>query len=159
MSKTVHETPDFLVVASDPPHVCRTDGGHLVIRPKDPVVHRWEFDIRRATALMRLSMLVGEAMLTALNERGIPVERLNFQDNGNWGIGTPNGPRFHLHLYGRARGSVNQVHGEALYFPRKEMGFWKNYEPLNEEDIRAIQSHMERLEKEERYQLRHWRLD
>ncbi len=103
-------------------------------------------------------MLLGEAMLTALNERGIPVERLNFQDNGNWGIGSPQGPSFHMHLYGRARGSVNQVHGDALHFPAKETGFWKDYEPLNEEDVRAIQGHIERLEKEDRYQLVKWDL-
>ena len=155
----VWETEDFYLVSAEPPHVSRTDGGHLVIHPKEEVVHRWEFEPKRAVALMGLSMLAGEAMLRGLNERGIPVERLNFQDNGNWGIGTEKGPRFHLHLYGRARGSVNQVHGEALLFPPKATGFWKNYEPLKAEDVEAIRRHMKRLEEEPRYQARSWTLE
>jgi len=152
----VFETPDFTLTASNPPHVSRTDGGHMVIRPKEPVVHRWEFDIRRAKELMRLTMLAGEAMLNALNEQGIPVERLNFQDNGNWAIGSDHGPRFHLHLYGRSRDSVGQVHGEALSFPAKATGWWKDNEPLSEQDIVCIRSWIQRLEGEERYRPENW---
>ncbi len=153
-----YETHDFRVKASDHPHVSRTDGGHIIIHPKQGVVHRWQFDIPRATALMRLSMLVGEAMLVGLNERGIPVERLNYQDNGNWGIGTQSGPLFHLHIFGRAKNSINQVHGEALRIPARETEFWKHNEALNEEDIQAIVNHIHRLEKADRYQLERWNL-
>lgn len=152
-----YETPDFYVKANNPPHVSRNDGGHLVIHPKEAVVHRWDFDPRRATALMRLSMLVGEAMLKGMIERGVPVERLNFQDNGNWGIGSDKGPRFHLHLYGRSRKSRNQVHGEALVLPLRNSDYWKSFEAINDGDIQVILAHIRRLEKEDRYLLENWK--
>ena len=113
----IYETTYFTVEACSKPHVSRTDGGHIIIFPKEPVGSRWDLDQLQAKALMRLSMMTGEAMQTALNEQGIPVERINFMDCGNWAIGTRRGPRLHLHLYGRARDSAHQVHGEALHFP------------------------------------------
>lgn len=155
----IYETSHFILYSNDMPHVSRDDGGHLTIYPRQAVVHRWDLDVPRAQALMRLSMLSGEAMITALNEHGIPVERINFQDNGNWGIATPDGPKFHLHLYGRARGSRLQTHGEALRFPNRDE-FYKlpPLEPLNEEDCSAIRSRMEKLATEPRYALRGWHL-
>lgn len=152
----IYETSLFLVEAAEHPHVCRTDGGHAVIYPTSPVVNRWDFEPERAKALMRLSMMAGEAMTAALNDRGIAVERINFQDNGNWGIGTPGGPHFHLHLYGRARGSVHQTHGEALYFPHKALRFWDALEPLNDDDCLAIRNQLERLGRQERYRPERW---
>jgi len=41
---------------------------------------------------MKLTMMVGEAMATALNRRGIDIGRINYQDNGNWGVFGPEGP-------------------------------------------------------------------
>ena len=152
----IYETDDFIVAACSEPHVSRTDGGHIVIYPKDPVVNRWDLDPPRAAALMRLSMMTGEAMVAALNERGIPVERINFQDNGNWGIGTPEGPKFHLHLYGRARNSIHQTHGEALRIPHKNTEFWKELDVLDEEDRSLIGQHIERFAREERYSHKTW---
>lgn len=155
----IYETTCFTVEACSKPHVSRTDGGHIIIFPKEPVVSRWNLSQSRAKALMRLSMMAGEAMQTALNERGIPVERINFQDNGNWAIGTERGPRLHLHLYGRARNSVHQIHGEALRFPHKHSRFWEGLEPLNEGDCLLIRDHLERLAEEERYRLQTWELE
>jgi len=106
-----YETKNFIVEAPEKCHVSRTDGGHLIIRPKKDVKERWELSPKKAIELMRLSMMVGEAMITGLNKRGIPVERLNFQDNGNWRIGTKKHPHAHLHLYGRARNSKHQKRG------------------------------------------------
>jgi len=155
----LYETAHFVIKSEPKPHVSRKDGGHLVIFPREPVVHRWNSDVERATALVRLSMLAGEAMLAALNERDVPVERINFQDNGNWAIGTSGGPKFHLHLYGRARGSQHQVHGEALSFPfRDDFAKQAPLEPLNEGDREAISSRIEKLACEERYRLSAWNL-
>jgi len=156
----IYQSFHFNVLTSSHPHVSRQDGGHLVIRPKKPVCHRWDFDIPRAKALMRISMLVGEAMVLALNARGIFVERINFQDNGNWGIDTKHGPTFHMHLYGRARGSIEQTHGEALVFPlRQEFSLQPPRDPLSEDDRSVIYSHIDQLAKDERYQLKCWQLD
>jgi diadenosine tetraphosphate (Ap4A) HIT family hydrolase len=155
----IYETTYFTVEACSMPHVSRTDGGHIIIFPKEPVRSRWDLDQLQAKALMRLSMMTGEAMQTALNEQGIPVERINFMDCGNWAIGTEKGPRLHLHLYGRARDSVHQVRGEALHFPYKETRFWEALEPLNEGDRNLIKRHLERLAQEDQYRLETWGLD
>jgi diadenosine tetraphosphate (Ap4A) HIT family hydrolase len=155
---SIYETENFIVAACSQPHVSRTDGGHMVIFPREPVVNRWELDPSRAQALMRLSMVAGEAMTAALNEKGITVERINFQDNGNWGIGTREGPQFHLHLYGRARNSQHQTHGEALHFPHKKTQFWKGLDVLNDGDRNLIRQHIERLVLKERYSFRTWGL-
>lgn len=156
----IYETFHFTVITSSKPHVSRTDGGHLVIRPKTPVCNRWDFDIPRAKALMRLSMLAGEAMLRALNRQGIAVERINLQDNGNWGINTTSGPTFHLHLYGRARGSIKQIHGEALVLPlRKEFPGQPPMEALTETDRLELSREMHALAIEERYRLAAWQLE
>jgi len=37
-----HQTENFTVNAAERPHVSRTDGGHIVIRPKEQVVSRWD---------------------------------------------------------------------------------------------------------------------
>lgn len=155
----IYETDHFIVQSSVPPHVSRRDGGHMIIVPKVPVKHRWEFDPARAKALMRISMMAGEAMLQGLNERAIPVERLNFQDNGNWAIGTAKGPSFHLHLYGRASDSISQTHGEALRFPPKSTRFYDHLEPLNEDDEKTIKKHLDQLAREERYSLSVWGIE
>jgi diadenosine tetraphosphate (Ap4A) HIT family hydrolase len=159
-----YETVYFCVEKGN--HICRTDGGHIIVHPRPSVVNRWELEIPHAKALIRISMLLGEAMMLGLKERGIAIERINFQDNGNWSIDMPNsprpyGPHFHLHLYGRARGSKYQKHGEALYFPDRDSDFWKNnpLEPLNADDLQAILNHIHRLSAEERYQLSSWGLE
>ena len=78
--------------------------------------------------------------------------------DGNWAIGTEQGPRLHLHLYGRACNSRNQLHGEALYFPPKATQFWRELEALTEADQSLIKSHLEKLALEERYRLEAWGL-
>ena len=153
-----YETENFTLNASERPHVCRTDGGHVIIFPKIPVVSRWDLEPKRAIELMRLSMVLGEAMTTALNPRGIPVERMNIQDNGNWAVGTERGPRFHLHFYGRARDSVHQKRSEALYFPDQVTRFWEELEPLNGDDVAAISDEVNTIYKRQEYTDQVWGL-
>lgn len=146
------ETKNFTVEARDKPHVCRTDGGHIVIRPKKPVCHRWEFDSKRAAEVMLLSMVVGEAMLKGLNNRTISVERINFQDNGNWALGEGKRPKFHLHLYGRSKDSVHQKRGEALVIPERRTKFYEKLEPLNDADIKEMLKQIKRICRKKKYQ-------
>jgi len=146
------ETKNFTVEAKDQPHVCRTDGGHIVIRPKKSVCHRWEFDTKKASEVMLLSMIVGQAMLNGLNKRGIPVERINFQDNGNWAIGEGKRPKFHLHLYGRSRDSAHQKRGEALAFPERKTKFYEKLESLQGGDIEEIMRQIKRISRKKKYQ-------
>ncbi len=121
-----YETKNFIVEAHDNPHITRTDGGHIKITPKKPVENRWQLKPREATELMKLSMLIGEAMKKALNKRGIPVERINFQENGNWPFKQNKTLPLHLHLYGRAK--ILNIKKEAKHYisPQKVQNITKN---------------------------------
>src|SRR5262245_25719669 len=98
----IFKTNNFLVEAADKPHVARADGGHIKITPIEKIEDRSQLTPKQATELMRLTMIVGEAMMAALNKRGVEIGRINYQDNGNWW------PYMHIHLYGRAKTSKNQ---------------------------------------------------
>ncbi|HII72448.1 TPA: hypothetical protein HA265_06860 [Candidatus Woesearchaeota archaeon] len=154
----IYETKNFIVESPDHPHVSRADGGHLIIRPKVEVENRWDLDARKATELMRLSLILGEAMVSGLNRQGIPVERLNFQDNGNWAIGTKKKAHMHLHIYGRAKNSKGQKRGEALYFPDKNTKFFLKLKPLKQGDVDAILKELKRIERKKKYDLKVWGL-
>ena len=141
----IYEAKNFVVEAVDQPHVTRTDGGHLVIRPKTRIRDRTELSPALAIELMRLSMVVGEAFATAMKVRGVDIGRINYQDNGNWGVFKPEGPFFHLHLYGRAKSAKIQKYGDALHMPQPSTGFYKDCEPLNASDIQAIRDKIEKI--------------
>ena len=138
------------------PHITRNDGGHLIICPINTIVDRTQLTPRNAIELMRLTVLIGEAMTIGLNNRGIDVGRINYQDNGNWSVLKPEGPSLHIHLYGRAKNAKIQKWGEACYFPHPETGFYDRNEPLNVEDILEIQKQIEILSKQDKYQTSLW---
>jgi diadenosine tetraphosphate (Ap4A) HIT family hydrolase len=142
----IYETPNFTVIAPEKPHIDRADGGHIIINPKVTVEDRTKLSADLAKELMKLSMVVGEAMHTVLNQRGVDIGRLNYQDNGNWR------PELHLHLYGRAKSAKIQPYGQALHFPKPEKGHYEGLEPLNAGDIDAIRAEIERLLGTEKYQ-------
>lgn len=107
---------------------------------------------------MFLTMLIGKAMQIGLNKRGIDVGRINYQDNGNWGVFKPEGPYLHVHLYGRAKSAKIQKYGESCSFPFRETGFYDNFNPLDSEDITTIKDEIEKLLKSEKYSLTNWDL-
>lgn len=154
----IYQTNNFIVEAVEKPLVTRTDGGHIAISPKVRVVDRTQLPPQMAIEMIRLTMLIGEAMTTGMNNRGIDIGRINYQDNGNWGVFLPEGPHMHIHLYGRAKSATIQKYGEACSFPFRETGFYDRFEPLNDGDIREIQSQIEILLKKEKYQLSQWGL-
>jgi diadenosine tetraphosphate (Ap4A) HIT family hydrolase len=154
----VYQSKNFIVDAMDAPMITRLDGGHLIINPKVRISDRTKLAPSLAIEFIRLSMIVGEAMQTALNNRGIDVGRINYQDNGNWAVFTPQGPHFHLHLYGRAKSAKIQKYGEACHLPLPHTGFYEGLEPLNAGDIQAIREEIEKLEASEKYALRQWHL-
>lgn len=154
----IYETKNFTVEAADEPHITRADGGHIVICPKERVVDRTQLTPKQAIELMRLTMIVGEAMATALNKRGIDIGRLNYQDNGNWGVFEPEGPHLHIHLYRRAKSAKIQKYGESLKFLPRETRFYDNCEPLNKEDVAAIQEQIKLILKKSKYNDTAWML-
>jgi diadenosine tetraphosphate (Ap4A) HIT family hydrolase len=142
----IYETNNFEIVAPDKPHIDRFDGGHIVINPKVTVKDRTKLTMALGRELMRLSMVAGEAMSTALTQRGIDIGRINYQENGNWI------EELHWHLYGRAKSAKLQPYGQALHFPKPEKEFYEGLEPLNAGDIEAIGAEIERLLQTEKYQ-------
>lgn len=141
----IHESDNFIVKVPDHPHIDRADGGHLVIDPKVTVEDRTKLSPVQAKELMMLTMIFGEAMTTALKQRGIDIGRINYQDNGNWRH------ELHIHLYGRATSAKKQLYGQALHFPKPAKGYYEGLEPLNADDIQEIQKEADRLLKSEKY--------
>lgn len=154
----IFETNNFIVEAVDHPLVTRLDGGHISISPKVRVKDRTLLSPRLAIELMRLTMLTGEAMTKGLTIRGIDIGRINYQDNGNWGVFLPEGPFLHVHLYGRAKSAAIQKYGEACTFPFRETGFYDAFEPLNSNDIIEIQDQIAALSDSPKYKLSAWGL-
>ena len=145
------ETETFIVETPDKPHVSRADGGHIKIKPKTRYVDRQELSPKQAIELTRLTMVVGEAMRTVLNKKGIDIGRINYQDNGNWSVFKPKGPYLHVHLYGRSKNASIQKYGDALEFPHRETGFYDGNEPLTEDDVAEIRVEIESLLNQDKY--------
>jgi hypothetical protein len=93
MNPCVYEDRYFQIVAPALPLNCREDGGHLVIAKKEPVTDRSDLTWQEAIASMRISMAAGRAMYDVLG-----IERMNYEDFGNWGIDDPGGAKTHRHF-------------------------------------------------------------
>lgn len=155
----IYETEHFYVLSPNPPHIPRADGGHLCINGKTDVESRTDLSPKLATEVMRLTMLIGEAMQRGMKNRGVDIGRINYQDNGNWAFQNGgNKSVFHIHLYGRTRDAKTQTWGEALVFPNKATGFYDAFEPFNDGDLQEIQAQISRLEQEEKYKPENWNL-
>jgi diadenosine tetraphosphate (Ap4A) HIT family hydrolase len=145
---TVYESVHFSIIVPERPHVTRGDGGHLVINPKVPVEDRTVLAPEQAIELMKLTMVAGEAMKTVLTCRGIPIGRINYQDNGNWRH------ELHIHLYGRSRNATIQPWGTFLQLPPTRDEFsarMGRLEPLNADDVQDLVAEIERLLATEKY--------
>lgn len=159
MNKEIYSTKNFIVFAKQLlPHISREEGGHIFIDPKIPVGDRTQLSPSLAIELMRLTMVVGEAMVSGLARRGIEIGRINYQDNGNWDVFKPEGPRMHVHLYGRAKTATIQKYGEATHFPMPSTGFYDTFQPLDDGDIQEIKLDIEKLFLTEKYQDADWHL-
>lgn len=155
----IYETENFIVEAVEQPHITRSDGGHIKIYPKVRKVDRTELNPNEAIEVMRLTMIVGEAMSEVMNNRGVDIGRINYQDNGNWSVFKPEGAYFHIHLYGRAKSANIQKYGDATHFPQRETGFYDGYEPLNDEDNAEIKNKIEEIFKQEKYRDSNWKIN
>jgi len=154
----IYETNNFIVEAVDKPHITREEGGHIKIVPKTKVVNRQQLKPKEAIELMRLTIVVGEAITIAMKKRGIDIGRINYQDNGNWSVFSPEGPYLHIHIYGRAKDAKIQKYGEAISLPKRETGFYENFKPLNEEDIKEIRKNIILILKKPKYKDSNWKL-
>lgn len=156
--RLIYETENFNVIPFEKPFVSRTEGGHIKIFTKTGVENRVKLNPKEAIELMRLTMLIGEAMEIAMNNRGIPVVKINYQDMGNWAFKKGERPILHVHIFGRAINATKQIFPESVYLPARESGFYDEFEPLNDEDIKEIQAQIKILESTEKYNINNWKI-
>lgn len=156
----IYESKNFVVQSAEAPLVDRNDGGHITIDPKEKMVDRQQLTPAQATELMRLTIVAGQAMTTAMNKNGVDIGRINYQDNGNWSVLKPSGAFLHIHLYGRAKSAVAQKYGQTLHFPHREEfpELYQSLKPLNAKDVGDIQAEMLRLFAKEKYSDEAWKI-
>lgn len=154
----IYETENFVVESYETPHVDRNDGGNIRILPKVPVSDRTKLSPQHAIELMRLTMVVGEAMEKGLKKRELDIVKINYQDMGNWAFKTGKNPVLHIHVYGRTRDAKYQIFPEAVQLPDRSTGFYNNFKPLGEGDVKEIRNEIERIFQEEKYQDKNWHL-
>ncbi len=143
----IYETEHFILESHEKPEIDRLEGAHVKISPKKVVRDRTELTPNQAIELMRFTIIAGEAMKSAMNEIGVTIGRINYQDNGNWK------PQLHIHLYCRAENAIMQKYGEPITPGHKEA-----YMPLDKQDILRIQKHLNRLFQLERFSNSAWKL-
>ncbi len=130
----IFESKSFIVESHPRPEVDRLDGGHIVINPKITIEDRQLLTPDQAKELMRLTILVGEALKRYYKSIGLELHRVNYQDNGNWRS------EQHYHLYGRAKTAKYQKAGDPIISGHKD-----EYQILNDEDIAGLQKEIKQL--------------
>ncbi len=147
MSNVVYEDKYFIVGAPDSPLNDREDGGHLIMGKKEKVFDRSDMTLEEAIDFMRVSMIVGKAMYRVLG-----VERMNYEDLANWGLDDPDGPKTHLHFFGRARRQIHQVRGQHIaLLPKGHPIYEGHLKPLTAEEIMRLRTEIDAISKEEKY--------
>jgi diadenosine tetraphosphate (Ap4A) HIT family hydrolase len=152
IKNVIFETNNFIVDAPEHPFIDRLEGGHIRISPKIKVTDRTQLSSKLAKEYMKLSMVLGGAMKKGLQKRGIDIGIINYQDMGNWAVFDQEGPTMHMHLFGRATTATQQKYGEAVNLPKKSTGFYDGFQPLDEDDIKAIREEVEILMQNDKYQ-------
>jgi hypothetical protein len=52
----IFESEHFQIITPERPHVCRRDGGHLIVNPKVPIEDRTRLSREKAIELMKFIM-------------------------------------------------------------------------------------------------------
>lgn len=147
MDACVYEDEYFKVIVPKVPLNCRADGGHLILLKKDPVFDRSDLSCEEAIDFVRISMAVGRAMYDVLG-----VERMNYEDLGNWGLDDPGGPKMHLHFFGRAKEQTHQVRGQHMFlFPKDHPIYRGHLQPLSDNEVDALRRKIESVLSEAKY--------
>jgi diadenosine tetraphosphate (Ap4A) HIT family hydrolase len=144
---TIYEDEYFVVFSPRLPLNCREDGGHLILIKKEPVRDRSDLSWQQAIDFMRISMAVGKAMYEVLG-----IERMNYEDLGNWGLDDPGGPKMHLHFFGRARQQTHQIRGHHMFLYPKEHPIYQGHlKPFTAEEIEALRTKVAEILMEDKY--------
>lgn len=144
---TVYEDKYFAVINPRTPLNCADDGGHLILIKKEKVTDRSDMTIQEAVDFMRISMAVGKAMYDVLG-----IERMNYEDLGNWGIDEPGGAKMHLHFMGRAHEQTHQIRGHHIaLFPQGHKIYDGHLKRLTEKQIISLKNKVNEILKEPKY--------
>jgi diadenosine tetraphosphate (Ap4A) HIT family hydrolase len=147
MEGCVYDDEYFTVISPKHPLNCRDDGGHLILIKKEKVTDRSDMTYREAVDFVRISMAVGKAMYEVLG-----IERMNYEDLGNWGVDDAGGAKMHLHFFGRAREQTHQIRGHHMFlYPKGHNIYDGHLKPLTEEDLRQLRSRIEEILTEPKY--------
>jgi diadenosine tetraphosphate (Ap4A) HIT family hydrolase len=130
----IYETDNFIVETPKKPEIDRLEWGHIKISAKSDITDRTKLKPKQAIELMRLTIISGEAIKTAMKKIWINIWRINYQENGN------RTPHLHIHLYCRATDAKVQKYGEPIIPWHK-----KGYQPLDTDDIKSIKKEINRL--------------
>jgi diadenosine tetraphosphate (Ap4A) HIT family hydrolase len=159
MNNEIYQSDNFIVEAHPAPFIDRTEGGHIRIKVKDAsIIDRTKLEPKMAIELMRLTMIVGEAMPIAMEKIGIPIIKINYQDMGNWAYKEGKLPFLHIHVFGRTVNAVKQPWPESMYLPDRKSGFYEGLQALNSEDILAIRGEIDILFNKDKYKDENWHL-
>lgn len=144
----VYEDNIFQVVRPALPLNSRGDGGHLVLTKRKPVSDRSDLTWQEAIDFMRISMAVGKAMYEVLN-----IERMNYEDLGNWGIDDSGGAKMHLHLLGRSKEQTHQIRGQHMFlYPKDHPIYQGHLESLTDDDLQSLRTKILKILREDKYQ-------
>ena len=147
VDQLVYEDKYFQVVSPEFPFNCRDDGGHLILYKKEAVTDRSDMTYHEAIDFMRISMAVGKAMYKVLG-----IERMNYEDLGNWSVDAPGGAKMHLHLFGRAKEQTHQIRGHHMFlYPKGHKIYEGHLKAFSEDDIKRLNSEIEDILKEDKY--------
>ncbi len=148
----IYESKNFIVEAPTKPFVSREEGGHIRLRIKDvSITDRTKLAPKIAIEYMKLSMVVGEAMEFIMNEQGVPVIKINYQDMGNWAYKEGMKPVLHYHIFGRVLGAKHQPYPESVYLPDRSTGFYEGFQLLMSDDIVKLKNKIEQIMSSDKY--------
>lgn len=129
--RLVFESRHFRALVPNKPLIDRRDGGHIMIYPMRKKLDRTSMTPEESAEYIPFCIALGRAFTEVMNESGIEVERINWMDMGNWRLVPYDDPRMHVHIFGRAKGSRFQIHGEYNHLAPKGSKHYDLIKPLN----------------------------
>jgi len=148
----IFATKNFILERSPKPFLSLEEGGHMRIFAKRPeIVERRDFTPNEAVEFIWFSSIAGQALEQAMKKQGINIEKINFEELGNWAYKYNEPYRFHEHIFGRALGSVHQNFPEAVQLPDRSSGFYDNFVALTDEDMANIRTEIEIIARTPKY--------
>lgn len=114
---------------------------------KEKVTDRSDLTYQEAIDFMRIRMAVGRSMYDVLG-----VERMNYEDLGNWGIDEPEGAKMHLHFMGRSKDQTHQIRGQHIFlYPKGHKIYQGHLKPLSNEELKDVRKRINQILKEPKY--------